>query len=245
MSICRASEERTLLLKVRTWGNGPRTALLVHGFTDDAETWWQVGPLVAELGFTVLAPDLRGHGHSPRGASYTFHDFADDLVTSLPAEADLALGHSLGAIVLGLAAPRLRPRRAVFVDPAWLRARGDVPLDTPLPSDAQQLPAGWSAQDVAVDLASNERTDPAIGPALMANVAATDMIAVPPAVHPGAVVLVPELAPALPLSAHDAVMAAGYEILTQPGVGHVMHRDDLAGFMELLRPQLVEGGVLA
>jgi len=234
-----------LQLKVRTWGSGPRTALLVHGFSDDAETWWRVGPLVAELGFTVLAPDLRGHGLSPRAESYALADFANDLVATLPADADLALGHSLGAIALGLAAPRLRPRRAVFVDPAWLRPRGDVPLDGALPRSPEQLPAGWSAQDVAVDLDSNARTDAAVGPALMANLGPGDSIPVPLAVHPGAVVLVPELDPLLPVEAHAEVRAAGYEIETQPGVGHVMHRDDLAGFMDLLRPQLIEGGVLA
>ncbi len=56
-------------LSVRVWGSGPRTALLVHGFSDDAQTWWRVGPALADLGHTVLAPDLRGHGCSPRAAA--------------------------------------------------------------------------------------------------------------------------------------------------------------------------------
>jgi pimeloyl-ACP methyl ester carboxylesterase len=234
-----------LLLKVHSWGSGTRTAVLIHGFSDDAETWSSVAPVVADLGFTVLAPDMRGHGLSPRAASYALEDFAGDLVETLPAGADIVFGHSLGAIVLGLAAPRLRPRRAVYLDPPWLRMRGEVSLDGPLPSTPDQLPKHWSAQDVAVDLASNRRTDPAVGRGLMSSLPADDGVPIPPAVHPGAVVLVPELDPALPLTAHAAVRSAGYEILTQRGVQHVMHRDDLDGFLDLLRIQLAQGGMAA
>jgi pimeloyl-ACP methyl ester carboxylesterase len=227
-------------LSVRTWGSGPRTAVLVHGFSDDAETWWRVGPAIADLGFTVLAPDLRGHGRSPRASRYAFADFAADLVDAVPAEADLVLGHSLGALVLGVAAPRLRPRQAVFVDPSWLRRRGEVLLDRPLATHPEQLPSWWSPEDVAVDLASNARTDPAVAPALAAELAEDDWVPVPPSVHPGAVVLVPELEPVLPLAAHDAVRAAGYRVATQPGVGHVMHRDDLDGFLRLLAGEVLD-----
>ena len=221
-------------LNVRTWGSGPRKALLVHGYTDDAETWWRVGPAIADLGFTVLAPDLRGHGDSPRCHSYGLEDFALDLVESLPAEADLAIGHSLGALVLGLAAPRLRPGRVVYLDPAWLRARGEVDLGGALPSSPAELSVGtseWCAQDVAVDLASNGRTDPAVGLALVADLAPDEHVVPPPALHPGTVVLVPERAPSLPIEAHGALAALGYELLTQKGVAHVMHRDDFDGFM--------------
>ncbi|MGZ6827500.1 MAG: alpha/beta fold hydrolase, partial [Mycobacteriales bacterium] len=96
-------------LHLRTWGTGPRSALLVHGFSDDATTWWQVGPALADRGFTVLAPDLRGHGLSPRGGGYALADLAADLVDTLPTGVELAVGHSLGAAVLALAVPALAP----------------------------------------------------------------------------------------------------------------------------------------
>lgn len=235
-------------LKVRSWGTGARTALLVHGYSDDAETWWRVGPAIAELGFTVLAPDLRGHGQSERCLDYGLATFAQDLVDSLPAEADVAIGHSLGALVLGLAAPRLRPGRVVYLDPTWLRARGEVDLSGPLPSSPAELPggtSGWCAQDVAIELASNERTDPAVGVALLTGLAPDEHVVPPPALHPGTVVVVPERAPSLPIEAHGPLAALGYELLTQQGVGHVMHRDDFDGFMDLLRPQLLKGGIAA
>jgi pimeloyl-ACP methyl ester carboxylesterase len=218
--------------------------VLVHGWSDDSHTWWQVAPAVADLGFTVLAPDLRGHGLSPRGGGYALADLAADLVETLPAEVDLVLGHSLGALTVGVAAPMLRPRRAVFVDPPWLRTSGQLALLRALPTTPDELPAHWSAQDAAVDLASNAQLDPAVGQALAAELATLGAVPVPARVT-SSTVLVPELEPVLPVEAHGALLAAGYEIRTQPGVGHVMHRDDLEGFLDLLRPLVAAEGAAA
>ena len=52
-------------LAADTTGEGP-AVLLVHGFPDSRAVWrHQVGPL-AEAGFRVIAPDLRGFGASER-----------------------------------------------------------------------------------------------------------------------------------------------------------------------------------
>ena len=46
-------------------GSGP-PVLLLHGFPDNRQMWrYQVGPL-AEAGYRVIAPDLRGFGDAPR-----------------------------------------------------------------------------------------------------------------------------------------------------------------------------------
>jgi pimeloyl-ACP methyl ester carboxylesterase len=52
----------------RTAGDGPEVVVLIHGITGSADTWEEVIPALAEE-FTVVAPDLLGHGHSakPRG----------------------------------------------------------------------------------------------------------------------------------------------------------------------------------
>jgi pimeloyl-ACP methyl ester carboxylesterase len=104
-------------LYVHEWGDGDRAALLVHGITSDSGSWWQVGPELADRGYHVYAPHLRGHGHSPRGP-YSVESWADDLVESVPDGPELAIGHSLGGLVLAAAVDRLRPRRAVYEDPA-------------------------------------------------------------------------------------------------------------------------------
>ena len=232
-------------LNVRTWGTGPRTAVLVHGFSDDSLTWWRVAPAVADLGFTVLAPDLRGHGLSPRASSYALADLAADLVETLPVEVDLALGHSLGAVALAAAVPQLRPRRAVFVDPSWLRTLEQLAMRDSLPTTPEELSPRWSSEDAAADLASNALLDPAVAQSLVTELTTRGVVPVPPPAVPGSVVLVPEHEPALSLAAQDVARALGYEVLTQPGVEHVMHRDDLDGFLELLRPLLAAEGAAA
>ncbi|HEY7172938.1 MAG TPA: alpha/beta hydrolase [Vicinamibacterales bacterium] len=56
---------RGMAFPVVDYGRGP-AVLLLHGFPDDRLLWrYQVGPL-ANAGFRVIAPDLRGFGDAPR-----------------------------------------------------------------------------------------------------------------------------------------------------------------------------------
>ena len=79
-------------------GSGP-ALLLIHGIGDSSDTW---RPVVDQLAahYTVIAPDLLGHGRSekPR-ADYTIAGFANgmrDLLTMLEVERVTVVGHSLG-----------------------------------------------------------------------------------------------------------------------------------------------------
>lgn len=79
-------------------GSGP-ALLLIHGIGDSSDTWRPVVEQLAEH-YTVIAPDLLGHGRSekPR-ADYTIAGFANgmrDLLTILEAERVTVVGHSLG-----------------------------------------------------------------------------------------------------------------------------------------------------
>jgi pimeloyl-ACP methyl ester carboxylesterase len=83
----------------RTAGDGPEVVVLVHGITGSADTWAEVIPALAEE-FTVVAPDLLGHGHSakPRG-DYSLGAYASgvrDLVAALGHDHATIVGHSLG-----------------------------------------------------------------------------------------------------------------------------------------------------
>ena len=51
----------------RTAGSGP-VLLLLHGITNSSETWERAAGALADR-FTIVAPDLLGHGNSatPRG----------------------------------------------------------------------------------------------------------------------------------------------------------------------------------
>src|SRR2546423_14922848 len=122
-------------LHVQEWGSGDRVAVLIHGITSDSSGWHRFGSDLAARGYRVLAPDLRGHGRSPRG-DYSPEAWAEDLLESVPAGPELALGHSLGGLTLAIAVARLRPARAVYEDPAWRVT----------PDRAGEAAAGFAAQ---------------------------------------------------------------------------------------------------
>jgi pimeloyl-ACP methyl ester carboxylesterase len=82
----------------RTAGSGP-PLLLLHGIANSSATWERVAPLLSDR-FTLIAPDLLGHGESatPRG-DYSLGAHASgarDVVTALGHERVTAVGHSLG-----------------------------------------------------------------------------------------------------------------------------------------------------
>jgi pimeloyl-ACP methyl ester carboxylesterase len=79
-------------------GEGP-PVLLVHGITSSSRTWKSVMPRLAEK-FTVIAPDLLGHGRSakPQG-DYSLGAYASgmrDLLVALDVDKVNVVGHSLG-----------------------------------------------------------------------------------------------------------------------------------------------------
>src|SRR5579884_2963826 len=82
----------------RIAGSGP-AILLIHGIADNSTTWETVQTKLAQR-FTVIAPDLLGHGKSdkPR-ADYSVAAYANgmrDLLSVLDIERVTVIGHSLG-----------------------------------------------------------------------------------------------------------------------------------------------------
>ena len=108
----------------RQLGSGP-VLLLVHGITSKGETWRRVMPRLAER-YTVVAPDLLGHGESakPRG-DYSLGAYASgirDIMLALGHERASFVGHSLGggvALQLSYQFPELC-ERLVLVDSGGL-----------------------------------------------------------------------------------------------------------------------------
>lgn len=106
-------------------------ALLLHGGTGSADTWWRVAPFLATAGWRVLGLDLRGHGANPRtGSAYTVPVLAADVaetIASLDARPlDVIWGHSLGALtaLTLLASSPDVARRAILEEPADSRPAG-------------------------------------------------------------------------------------------------------------------------
>jgi pimeloyl-ACP methyl ester carboxylesterase len=84
---------------VRVLGTGPTVLLLIHGVGSDGTTWDAVAPALAQR-YTVVVPDLLGHGRSakPR-ADYSIGGYANgmrDLLGVLDIDRATIIGHSFG-----------------------------------------------------------------------------------------------------------------------------------------------------
>jgi pimeloyl-ACP methyl ester carboxylesterase len=108
----------------RCAGEGP-AIVLVHGITSTSATWERVMPYLATQ-YTVIAPDLIGHGRSakPRG-DYSLGAYASgvrDLMVALGQESATFVGHSLGGGVVMQLAYQFPERceRLVLVDSGGL-----------------------------------------------------------------------------------------------------------------------------
>lgn len=82
----------------RISGSGP-ALLLLHGLGCDSSTWVDVIPALSKH-FTVIAPDLLGHGESDKpNADYSLGGYANgmrDLLTVLGIDKVTVVGHSFG-----------------------------------------------------------------------------------------------------------------------------------------------------
>lgn len=118
--------------------------LCIHGILEHGAAWDAVADTLAQQGYHVIAPDLRGHGHSAHAGpdgSYQLVDFLGDIdqfTQILTAESSpvVLVGHSLGA-VLSAVLTSLRPERfsrLVLVEPV-------VPAAAQIEDTAAQLAA--------------------------------------------------------------------------------------------------------
>jgi haloacetate dehalogenase len=132
-------------LRVRYGGNGP-AILLVHGHPRTHTTWYAVAPLLAEAGYRVVCPDLRGYGESsvlpdcPDHAQASKRAMAADLVALMQAlghDGFHAVGHDRGGYVvqrLALDHPGCVARTVVL---------GDVPIGEALARCGARFATAW------------------------------------------------------------------------------------------------------
>jgi len=127
----------------RIAGSGP-VLLLIHGIGDNSTTWSTVHSTLAQQ-FTVIAPDLLGHGLSdkPR-ADYSVAAYANgmrDLLSVLDIERATVVGHSLG----GGVAMQFAYQFPQLVDRLILVGAGGVTKDVNFALRAASLPMGTEA----------------------------------------------------------------------------------------------------
>lgn len=114
---------------VQVLGSGP-PALLAHGTGAATHSWAGLAPLLAEQ-FTVIAPDLPGHGFTemPAGDRMSLPAMAEalaGLLAVLGVRPALAVGHSAGAAILCRMSldGRIAPERLVSLNGALLPFHG-------------------------------------------------------------------------------------------------------------------------
>jgi pimeloyl-ACP methyl ester carboxylesterase len=127
----------------RIAGSGP-AILLIHGIGDNSTTWGTVQAKLAQR-FTVIAPDLLGHGQSdkPR-ADYSVAAYANgmrDLLSVLDVERVTVVGHSLG----GGVAMQFAYQFPQLVDRLILVGAGGVTKDVNVALRIASVPMGSEA----------------------------------------------------------------------------------------------------
>ncbi|QZT64406.1 alpha/beta fold hydrolase [Mycolicibacterium austroafricanum] len=127
----------------RVAGSGP-AILLIHGIGDNSTTWSTVQTQLAQR-FTVIAPDLLGHGRSdkPR-ADYSVAAYANgmrDLLSVLDIDDVTVIGHSLG----GGVAMQFAYQFPQLVNRLILVGAGGVTKDVNIALRLASLPMGSEA----------------------------------------------------------------------------------------------------
>ncbi len=161
---------------VQIAGSGP-LLLLVHGTGAATHSWRDLLPLLAR-DFTVVAPDLPGHGFTgtPPEALLSLPGMAralGELVHTLGVRPEFAVGHSAGAAILARMCldGTIAPRFLVSLNGAMLPLRG-LPghLFSPIARLVVSLPLtrrmfAWQAADRKVVMRMLRSTGSSIDPA--------------------------------------------------------------------------------
>lgn len=228
-------------LFTREWGSGERHAVLVHGVMSSSRNWRALGPALAERGYHVVAVDLPGHGQSPRAPKYTLGMLARSVLESVPADPDLAIGHSLGGLTLSVIAERVQPSRAIYVDPAftmptlgfWQKRLAPLAAKRLLREGVQQIAAqhpGWAAEDVEIEAEDYRAFDRKLLPLLTT----PGVLREPESAVVPSLMVLSENSVLVPPETAERLRQRGFEVRVVAGAGHTVNRDDFAGFLGAL-----------
>ena len=233
-------------LATSVWGNGERRALLLHGLTSAGSTWWRTGEALADLGFTVVAPDLRGHGSSPRGDSLSLEAYRDDVLL-LGDGWDLLVGHSLGGAIAALvmaAAPRFADS-VVLEDPAMdsditteFISQSPEPLANPTVAAVAAEHPTWHPRDVEFKVQALLASGPHISQETIEDAAPWDVWPAIESMSVPVLVLAADLEFGSLVSPQRAAAIADAERMTclrMTGAGHSLHRDAFEEYFERIR----------
>jgi N-formylmaleamate deformylase len=242
---------------------GARDLLLLPGITSPAATADFLAVLLADLGFRVTVPDVRGRGQSDRAPSggYRLTDYAADvagLVDALELRTPVLLGHSMGARIAAAHAVLHTPADhglLVLVDPPT-SGPGRGPYPTSRASFLEQLheaQAGTDADAVRRFYPHWPERELQLRAEVLASCDETavlethegfqteDFFRYWAELTPPAVLVRGGDSPVVPLAAVADLRRSqpGIEIHTVPRAGHMVPWDNLPGFLDVVRPHLL------
>ncbi len=241
-----------------TWGNpsAERSAVLIHGVTSNAQSWVRVGPKLAEQGYYVVAPNLRGHGQSPKvDGHYSLNEMAGDLAESCPNNPEFVIGHSYGGVMAITAEMEgfLNAKYIVLEDPVLHFADKELPArllkndEANLPRDVEgimQANPKWERVDAEGKLASLGAINWDHMKQVFSDNAPWDLR--PFVIEIGKKkpvwLILPEKSFYVPEAdantLRDALGASA--VVKVPGTDHSIHRDDLDTFLTTIQQWLAE-----
>ncbi|MCS5714513.1 alpha/beta hydrolase [Herbiconiux sp. CPCC 205716] len=242
------SEPIPVQLSTLRWGpaDARPAALLLHGLTSSANTWWRVAHELAARGWSVTAPDLRGHGSSPRALGYTLDEYASDVLGLAPHGNpvlgwDLVIGHSLGGAVATVAAARRHhwARSLLLVDPVLAVAENDRNglIDELLGELGDLGPAGllarhprWHSEDATQKAAAARLVSPYVVERTVRDNGRWQLEQVLAGIRSPVHVLAADPALGASFTAAEgdrlASAAAAFDFAVVSGAGHSIQRDD-------------------
>ena len=236
-------------LHTLTWGNpnAERSVVLIHGVTSNAQSWIRVGPKLAEQDYYVVAPNLRGHGKSPKADGlYSLDEMAGDLTESVPNNPEFIIGHSFGGVMAIVAVVQgvLNPEYVVLEDPVLHFADKALPArllkndEANLPHDIEGILKAnpkWKRIDAEGKLASLQAINWDHMKQVFSDNAPWDLR--PTVVEIGQKkpiwLILPEKSFYVPEEDGAALRKAlgSAAVINIPGTGHSIHRDDLDAFL--------------
>ncbi|NQX26891.1 alpha/beta hydrolase [Microbacteriaceae bacterium VKM Ac-2854] len=243
-AITASAAYEPLNLFVRDYGGtGEKVALLIHGIMADSRIWYELVPSLIERGYRVIAPDLAGHGGSPRSRIYSPERWAADIRASVLQTPDLIIGHSLGGLIASHLVDEYLPERVIYVDPAFGEPGGIKgiigrerfqKLTVATREQLIKQHPRWSIEQIDLDLANLERWDPETvhGVRDRAVVHAPEVPLVP------SLVVLADKSQLVSTSLAAKLAEAGFQVRVVPGGGHTVFRDDLAAFVSSIRDWL-------
>lgn len=239
-----------LQLATLEWGTTGPTVLLIHGLTSMARSWWRLGAELARAGYRVTAPDLRGHGESPRGEDYLLASYAAD-VLAVGHEWDVVVGHSLGGAIAVVALNADRSFRGRLVledpllrlsDPRSFIADYTKPFEDPSAAAVLAQNPRWHPQDARIKEEALEASSPEVVRRTILENEPWDLV--PTALDLDSPTLLIAADPdegglvGPDLGARIAAANPNVTFQVLAGAGHSMHRDSYAGFWHAVHGHL-------